>query len=128
MRFVRVWPSALLFVAAMLAACGGDDGGSALMEAADGRLAPPGAEMKWEQEIQGTTTPAHVIRHYTWDAPAVDVRGFYATELEKRGWSAAAGASAEYAEWERHGMIIALVLERADDGGSEWSLALFAPQ
>jgi len=128
MKVNSAWLWGLLLVAALLAACGGDNGESELMGVADGKLAPAGAVMKWEQEIREATTPAHVIRRYTWGQPPVDVRRFYAAELSKRGWAAAPGASADYAEWERDGMIISLVLEPPGGAGSEWSMALFAAE
>lgn len=118
----------VLVFASLMVACGAGGGGSGLMDVADGKLAPQGATMKWEQEIQRTTTPAHVIRRYTWDGAPGKVREFYAAELKARGWTATPGAAADYAEWEHEGMVISLVLEPTRGGGSEWSLALFAAE
>jgi|GEM_PF-5186686 len=125
MKATAAWlPLALL--PAIVAACGGEGGDSELMGVAEGKLAPPGAELKWEREIAETTTPAHVIRRYTWDGSPAEVRRFYGDELPKRGWTPQPGASADYAEWKRDGMVLSVLLEPPGGSGSEWSLTLFA--
>lgn len=116
----------LVLVAVLLLAGCGSSGGEGLKDLADGKLAPESATLKWEREIQATTTPRHIIRRYTSPEPAAAVARYYNGALTDRGWEAAPGADANYAEWTHDGMVISLVFEPKGGAGSEWSLALFA--
>jgi hypothetical protein len=119
--------SAWLVLAAMLLLAGcSSSGGEELKDLSDGKLAPESATLKWEREIQATTIPRHIIRRYTAPDPAAAVARYYNDALTGRGWEAAPGADADYAEWTHEGMVISLVFEPDASAGSEWSLALFA--
>lgn len=118
--------SASILLAALLLIGCGSGGGESLLNNPDGKLAPGTATLKWEREIAATTTPRHVIRRYTSPDSPQAVARYYRDTLAERGWQAAPGADAQYAEWTREGMVISLVFEQAAGGSSEWSLALFA--
>ena len=108
-----------------MAACGGGDAG--LKEVPEGKLAPESATMKWEQEFPAGAAPAHVIRRFTSPDARASVAGYYNEALVERGWSAELSRP-DYAEWSHEGMIVSLVFDTPAGGGSEWSLALFAPE